>query len=33
MKTIMEDEPSQIQEWNMEEVCQIFKVLIVDHLG
>jgi hypothetical protein len=29
----MDDAPSQIREWKAEEVCQIFKVLIVDHLG
>jgi hypothetical protein len=29
----MDEEPGQIQEWNEEEVFQIFKVLIVDHLG
>lgn len=33
IKTIMDEEPGQIQEWNEEEVFQIFKVLIVDHLG
>jgi hypothetical protein len=29
----MDDAPSQIKEWNDEEVFQIFKVLLVNHLS